>query len=119
MNKTTHNNRGRKLLEKDIESFGGKECAKRGWLHEKFTSPQKRSVPDRLITTSNGFMFFIEYKRPGQYATPNQIADHTERRNRGVTVFVCDCYEQTEEALAIGWELSMGMEVEIPSHLYL
>lgn len=107
MQKTLKNNRGRLLLEKDIEAYGKRGCEKLGWTSEKFSSPQKRSVPDQIIfCPANryhryGFHFFIEYKRPGKIATPLQQADHAKRRERGELVFVCDCYEQTDKALLI------------------
>lgn len=91
--KTLNNSRGRILLEKDIENYGRKEAKKLGWSFEKFTSPQKRSVPDD-ICISEGLVFFIEFKRPKQIATASQQLDHIQRRKHGVMVFVVDCYEQ-------------------------
>lgn len=93
--KTLTNRNGRKLNEKDIEAYGSKKFAELGWSYEKFSSPQKSSVPDRLCGT-HGIAFFIELKRPG--ASPNrlQMKDHQSRREDGFLVFVADCYEEID-----------------------
>lgn len=80
----------RELLEKDIESAVCRYAKKKGMLHDKFSSPGKRSVPDQLFTNKNGFMFFIEFKAPGKKATPKQVSDHNKRRAKGVSVYVVD-----------------------------
>ncbi|KKL87803.1 hypothetical protein LCGC14_1931130, partial [marine sediment metagenome] len=58
----------------------------------KFTSPGRRSVPDRLIvcdcTPHELRPLFIEAKRPGQVATKSQEREHKKLRDRGATVFV-------------------------------
>lgn len=38
----------------------------------KFTSPGKRSVPDRIAILPGGHMFFIELKAPGRVPTEEQ-----------------------------------------------
>ncbi len=60
--------RDRPPLEKDIEATGCRLCKKEGWVAEKYTSPAKRSVPDRIIFKPEGGIFFIEYKRPKKKA---------------------------------------------------
>lgn len=97
---TLVNRRGRMLVEKDIESYGKKVCEREGWLFEKFVSPEKRGVPDRLVTAPN-IMFFIEFKRPGAFATPAQSRDHTYRRRLGHMVFVVDSYEEMNAVVVI------------------
>jgi hypothetical protein len=105
--KTTKNNRGRVLVERDIESYFKNACSKRGWTAEKFSSPQKRSVPDQIVSCDAneffplGLVFFAEIKRPGAQPTPSQMEDHTRRRTQGHLVFVVDSYEQVDIALDI------------------
>jgi hypothetical protein len=84
----------RVLLEKDIESAVCRYAKAQGLLAEKFTSPAKRSVPDRIFTTPKGCHFFIEFKAPGKKPTPKQAKDHEDRRARGVAVYVIDNIEQ-------------------------
>lgn len=78
------------MLEKKIESAVCDYAKTKGCLAEKFTSPSKRSVPDRIFTLPDGRMFFIEFKAAGKRTTPLQERDHDERRKRNVTVFVVD-----------------------------
>lgn len=85
----------RELLEKDVENPVCKYARDRhGMKAEKFTSPGRRSVPDRLFTTINAFAFFIEFKAPGKTATKKQVKDHNERRAMGFKVFVVDDIDQ-------------------------
>lgn len=119
--KTLLNRIGRELKESDIEDYLTKQCKDQGWMAEKFTSPSKRSVPDRMVTTQRnthfpgGFVFFIELKAPGKSATKAQKADHVIRRARGNLVMVCDSYEQVNTAIAIVAEALMyGAVPELP-----
>ena len=63
----------------------------------KFTSPGRRSVPDRLIVCPcipyELRPLFIEAKRPGEDATPSQAREHKKLRDRDATVFVADDYD--------------------------
>lgn len=64
-----------------------------GGLCEKFTSPNRRAVPDRLVTLPGGKIIFVELKAPGKKATKLQERDHTMRRNLGCDVRVIDTVE--------------------------
>lgn len=82
------------MLEKQIEA---KVCAyarSLGFLAEKFTSPGRAAVPDRLFTSPKGRMFFIEFKRTGEKPTPAQLADHEQRRKRNTLVYVIDTVDE-------------------------
>lgn len=89
----------KKFLEKDIEESNRRYAITLGYLFEKFTSPNKRSVPDRMLTNKHGFIFFIEYKAPGKTATEKQLEDHEERRSRGNIVYVVDDIRQGEKII--------------------
>lgn len=100
-NKTWKNRVGRNLIENDIEKYGAKLAKRLGWDYEKFSSPEKSAVPDRLVTVYDetldaSIMFFIELKRPGKQSTEMQYKDHTRRRAKGFMVFVADSYEQID-----------------------
>jgi len=78
------------VLEKDIEA---KVCAfakSHGMLVYKFTSPQRRSVPDRLFITRIGVVFFIEFKKKGKKPTEGQAREIARLRATGVQVFIVD-----------------------------
>lgn len=74
-----------KALVKRIKELGG-TC-------EKFTSPGRRSVPDRLVTLPGGRIVFIELKAPGIRPTELQQRDHDRRRALGCEVLVIDTVE--------------------------
>lgn len=61
-----------KPREKAIEAAIGRYAVSRGCLWWKFTSPNNRSVPDRLVITPNGVAALLEVKRPGEKLTVGQ-----------------------------------------------
>jgi hypothetical protein len=72
-------------LVKRIHAIGG-EC-------EKFTSPARRSVPDRIVSLPKGRIIFVELKAKGKHATELQERDHQRRREMGFDVRVIDSKE--------------------------
>lgn len=82
--------KARKLLEKEIESPVCRYAAKCGWRSMKFTSPNYRSVPDRLFVKKPARMFLIEFKRFGEVPTEKQALEINRFREEGFDVFVCD-----------------------------
>lgn len=80
------------MLERDIEAHLVKRCKEIGALCEKFTSPQRRSVPDRIVT-HKGRVFFIELKATGQKPSEAQARDHAKRWAAGASVCVFDSRE--------------------------
>lgn len=50
-----------KISEKAVERYLVLECRSRGWICWKFSSPNMRGVPDRLIVSPGG-VFFAEVK---------------------------------------------------------
>ena len=81
------------MLEKVIEAAFVKRVKALGGMAEKFTSPNKRSVPDRIVTLPGGVIFFVELKAPGKLPTELQQRDHTARRALGCDVRVIDSIE--------------------------
>lgn len=77
-------------LEKDIERRVCEHAKANGCLCYKFTSPSRRSVPDRLFITPSGDVFFIEFKRLGQQPTAAQAAEIAKIREKLVPVAVVD-----------------------------
>ncbi len=78
------------MLERDVEAWLVAETKRRGGIAYKFTSPQRRSVPDRLVLLPGGRMFFVECKRPGGQPTEAQTREHERMRELGFDVFVMD-----------------------------
>ena len=81
------------VLETDVEQALVRRVKQLGGMAEKFTSPGKRSVPDRLVTLPGNRIIFVELKRPGQEPTEKQHKDHQRRRAFGCDVRVIDNME--------------------------
>lgn len=84
------------MLEKTVEAYLVKRIKELGGLCEKFTSPGKRAVPDRLITLPGGHILFVELKAPGKKPTELQLRDHDKRRALGCEVLVIDSLEEID-----------------------
>lgn len=89
------------MLEKTIEKKLCQRIKALGGECEKFTSPGRRSVPDRLVTLPGGIIIFIEVKAPGKKPTDNQSRDHERRRALGCTVLVIDSSEGIDDAFPL------------------
>ena len=83
-------------LESRIEARAVKEARKRGWLAFKM-GLWSAGWPDRLFVRM-GTYTWIEFKRPGKEPTPLQTKRHTELRQQGATVHVCDTWK---DAIAV------------------
>lgn len=80
-------------LEKDIERKVCDYAKSLKMLVYKFTSPSRRSVPDRMFITEIGVVFFIEFKRKGQKPTAGQEVEIAKIRATGTRVLVIDDVE--------------------------
>lgn len=74
------------MLEKDIEKAIGTYAKSKGCLYYKFTSPNNRSVPDRIIVAPGGAVGFLEVKRAGQCPTKLQTIELNKLKQMGCTV---------------------------------
>ena len=81
------------MLERDIENALIKRVKELGGMCEKFTTPGRRSVPDRLVILPSNRIIFVECKRPGELPTEKQSKDHKKRRALGCDVRVIDSLE--------------------------
>ena len=94
------------MLERDIEAYLVKRCKEIGALVDKFTSPQRRSVPDRLITFG-GRVLFVELKATDKKPTEAQVRDHERRRAAGAEVVWLDSKEGVDSVVkALLWKLA-------------
>ena len=82
-----------KVLEKHIEQALVRRVMELNGTCEKFTSPGRRSVPDRIVTLPGGKIIFVECKAPGKKPTITQQFDHERRRLLGCDVRVIDSIE--------------------------
>lgn len=81
------------MLEKHVENALLRRVKAIGGMCEKFVSPNKRSVPDRIVTLPGGKIIFVELKAPGKSPTELQLRDHARRRALGCDVRVIDTIE--------------------------
>lgn len=82
------------MFEKHIESALVKRVNELGGICEKFTSPGRRAVPDRLVTLPGNIVIFVELKAPGKKPTKSQLGDHARRNALGCDVRIIDSLEQ-------------------------
>jgi len=75
-------------LEKKVEERLRRAVLAVGGAAYKFTSPGRRSVPDRLVILPGGHMIFVEVKRAGEPATKAQQMEHARLRDLGCKVYV-------------------------------
>lgn len=88
-------------LEKDIERKVCDYAKSFGCLAYKFTSPARRSVPDRLFILPHGKgVFFVEFKRRGQKPTDSQQAEIAKIEKQGTSVFVIDSVDAGKNLIA-------------------
>ena len=77
-------------LEKSIERKGSNYAVKCGWIEFKVTSSTANGFPDRFYAR-DGVILLVEWKRPDEEPTVQQLKRHRELREHGVTVhWVCD-----------------------------
>ena len=86
------------MLEKDIERKACEWARANGWLAFKFTSPSRRSVPDRLFIRA-GRVVFIEFKRLGGKLTSGQAREIQRLRAAGAEVYVAYSVEEAKGIL--------------------
>lgn len=77
-------------LERDIEKKIGLYAKRHNVEYIKFTSPQRRAVPDRMLICPNGTIGFLEIKRKGQKPTPLQYRELHKLKERLCNVGWCD-----------------------------
>jgi hypothetical protein len=73
----------RGTYESTIEKYLVEQVEKHGGMCEKFVSPGRRGVPDRIVTwPAYGFarIHFVEIKTIGGKLDPAQVRDHARRR---------------------------------------
>lgn len=81
------------MRESKIEAALVKHVTALGGLCEKFTSPSKRGVPDRIVTLPEGVIIFVELKTKTGKVSKLQQRDHGKRKALGCDVRIIDSIE--------------------------
>ncbi|MEX3555285.1 MAG: VRR-NUC domain-containing protein [Burkholderia gladioli] len=84
------------MLEHVIETCLVERVHAIGGAAYKFTSPARRSVPDRLVVLPGGKIAFVECKRPGGRLTRAQAREHDRLRALGCSVWIVDTRESVD-----------------------
>src|SRR5882757_7251769 len=74
---------GNDMLETRLEKYFVEQVEKHGGTAEKFVSPGRRFVPDRLVTwppLGSPRIHFVELKTKGGVLSSGQARDHARRR---------------------------------------
>ena len=67
-----------------------------GGIAYKFTSPNRRSVPDRLVLWPGGISYFVECKATGRRLTEAQARECARIHNLGFNVYVVNSLEDVD-----------------------
>lgn len=85
------------MLEKEIERRMCEMIRKRGGLTFKFTSPGNVGVPDRLIITPTGVVWFVELKTETGRLSKIQKCRIAELEKQGANVRVVYGWDAAKE----------------------
>jgi hypothetical protein len=88
-------------LESEIEKKVCDYAKSLGCLVYKFTSPSRRSVPDRMFITRRNHVWFIEFKRQGKKPTPGQEVEIAKIRGKGGIVWVVDNVREGKQVVDV------------------
>ena len=95
------------LLESEIENRVCRYAKSKGIRHRKYTSPNYRSVPDRMFWLPAGasrphpLVFYIEFKRNNKKPTEAQLREHERLREDGFVVYVIDDVDEGKKVIDV------------------
>ena len=81
------------MRESTVEGDTCDYAETQGWRHYKFVSPGRRGVLDHLFTKAIRQIIFVEFKKPGEPSSTQQLKRQRELREQGFTVYECDSIE--------------------------
>lgn len=87
---------GKNLSEKDLERKLVKKVEEIKGIAYKFSSPNRRHVPDRLCVFPGGHVIFIEIKKPGAKPSPAQSREMIRIHTLGFLVTFINCEEDID-----------------------
>lgn len=85
------------IREGQIEDYLCRRVKKLGGIAYKFTSPGRRSVPDRMCLLPRGRVVFVEVKAPGKKPTEKQAREIQKLRDMGHKVEVLDSHDAVDD----------------------
>lgn len=88
------------MRESTIENYLVKQVKRHGGVAEKFVSPGKRGVPDRIVSWPFRFKDWVECKATDGRLSVHQKRDHKRRRKMGDEVVVVWSKAQVDSYVA-------------------
>lgn len=85
------------MRESRIEAHLRAEVERAGGRCQKFTSPGRRSVTDRIVMMPVARIWFVETKATGKEPSAAQAREHKRLRDMGFQVFVIDSMELVDQ----------------------
>lgn len=85
-----------RILERHIEAHCVRYVKRKGGKCYKFTSPSRRSVPDRIVISPQGVTGYLELKAPGKEPTAAQWAEIKKIQSRNAPCDYADTKEKVE-----------------------
>jgi hypothetical protein len=79
-----------------VEEYLRNQVKKIGGIAYKFTSPMRRSVPDRICVFPGDNIWFVECKAPGKKPTQAQYREMARLIKLGCKVCWVDCKESVD-----------------------
>lgn len=86
------------LERKHVEKPAIDYAYTRGWWHTKVGAITRNSQPDDLFVRDGRYLW-IEFKKPGESPTTQQLKRHKDMRRHGMDVRWTDSLEQAKEWL--------------------
>jgi len=78
-----------KLIQRDVIAY----ARSKRMLCYKMDATNSIGVPDFLLLTASGDVFFIEFKQLGKQPTPMQLREHVRLRLNNIKVYIVDNVE--------------------------
>ena len=75
------------ISEKKLESIFSKKVKEKGAITFKLIPSQVSGLPDRIVITKKGKIFFVEIKKINGVLSKQQIQTHKELRPNNVNVY--------------------------------
>jgi Holliday junction resolvase len=95
--------KGALYREADLERKTVNALRKQGLMVYKFSSPNKRGVPDDIVLCAGGKTFFIEFKHPngkGKLSKLQEI-EINKLEKQGYSVYIVDSLESANEVVSM------------------
>lgn len=88
--------------EGKIENYLVEQMRVSGGFVRKIKWIGRNGAPDRMVWWPSApykpaYIYFVELKRPGGKAEPQQLEEHKKLRESGITVFILDTIEKIDD----------------------